>query len=340
MSNIVDFYNYQFKQNKNEPTHMINNLTATPRKEKSVDIPHISNNILAPNVFQVADLLYVPSDAFGYKYILVVVDVFNKNCDAEPLKYRDAPAVLKAFEKLYARKILEVPYILQCDGGSEFKGLAEQELFENEQIRIKYALPNRHRQQSLVERKNKEIGSTIIKFQSAQELLKHQVVKGWVKHLPELIKAINKRASQAKQRVLTHEVLSTKYSQDLIPLHSHVRAILDYPINPATKARIGNIFRSGDLRFGLKDRTVEKIILNPNLPPMYMLNGHNNGLDNRVAYTKQQLQVIPKNEIGLNTDLLNLNKTVAKPVIKPVEKVKRNKTVVEQRIQPARMAKK
>ena len=34
MSNIVDFYNYQFKQAKIEPTHMINNLTATPRKER------------------------------------------------------------------------------------------------------------------------------------------------------------------------------------------------------------------------------------------------------------------------------------------------------------------
>ena len=127
---------------------------------------------------------------------------------------------------------------------------------------------------------------------------------------------------------------------ELIPLHEHVRAILDYPINPATKARIGNIFRSGDLRFGLKDRTVEKIILNPNLPPMYMLDGEHNGLDNRVAFTKQQLQVIPQNEIGLNTDLLNLSKKIAKPVGKTVEKVKRNKTVVEQRIQPARMAKK
>ena len=55
-------------------------------------------------------------------------------------------------------------------------------------------------------------------------------------------------------------------------------------------------------------------------------------------------QVIPKNEIGLNTDLLNLNKNkVAKPVEKPVdivEKVKKNKAIIEQRIQPARLVKK
>ncbi len=50
------------------------------------------------------------------------------------------------------------------------------------------------------------------------------------------------------------------------------------------------------------------------------------------AYTKGQLQVIPQNEIGLNTDLLNLNKNkVAKPVEKPVaivEKVKRIKRLL------------
>jgi hypothetical protein len=258
------------------------------------------------------------------------------------MKIRDEPTTIKAFQKIYARKILKVPDILQCDAGSEFKGLANEKLFEEEHTRIKYALPNRHRQQSLVERKNKEIGSTIIKFQSAQELLKHRVVKQWVQHLPDLITAINERASKAKPRILTDEVLSTKYSQDLIPLHEHVRAILDHPINPATNARIGNSFRAGDLRFGLKERTVEKIILNPNLPPMYMLDGKNNGLDNRVAYTKGQLQVIPKDEIGLNTDLLNLNKNkVAKPFA-IVEKVKKNKavSVIEQRIQPSRLVKK
>ena len=341
MANIVDFYNNQFKSsNKNEPTHMINNLTTAPRKEKNVDIPHIGNNILEPNLFQVAGLLYLPSDSFGFKYLLVVVDVFNKICDAEPMKFRDADATIKAFEKLYARKILKIPDILQCDAGSEFKGLEDDELFENEHTRIKYALPNRHRQQSIVERKNKEIGSTIIKFQTAQELLKHEVVKGWVKHLPDLIKAINERASKVKPRILTDDVLSTKYSRDLIPLHEHVRAVLDYLINPATKTRIGNIFRAGDMRFGEADRTVEKIILNPNLPPMYMLNGKNNGLDNRVAYTKQQLQVIPNDEIKLNKDLLNLNKKIAKQVEQPNVKAKKNKAVIEQRIQPSRLVKK
>ena len=343
MSEITDFYHNQFKsKNKANATHMINNLTEAPRKERGVDIPHIRNNIRKAGVFQICDLLYLPQQAFGYKYVLVIIDVFNKLCDAEPLKYRDHDATLKAFTVIYERGILLIPDVLQADAGSEFKGIAQDALFKDEQTRIKYALPNRHRQQSFVERKNKEIGSTIIKFQTAQELQSHKVVKGWVKHLPDLIKAINERASERNSAPkLTNEVLCTKYSADLIPLHTHVRAVLDFPINPATKARIGNIFRAGDLRWGEDDRTVEKIILNPNLPPMYQLDGKYNGIDNRVAYTKQQLQVIPKNEIKLNKELLNLNKK-AVPVEEPPVRVKavaKEKPVIPQRIQPSRQVK-
>ena len=238
---IAEFYNKQFKVNNKAENHMINNLTSAPKKEKSVDIPHMRNNILKAGVFQICDILYLPTDVFGYKYLLVIVDVFNRLCDAEPIKYRDHDTTLKAFEAIYKRKILEIPDVLQADAGSEFKGIAKDALFKDEQTRIKYALPNRHRQQSLVERKNKEIGSTIIKFQTTQEIITHKVVKTWVKFLPALIKAINARALKREPPKLTNEVLSTKYSAELIPLHTHVRAILDYPINPATKERIGNI---------------------------------------------------------------------------------------------------
>ena len=71
-----------------------------------------------------------------------------------------------------------------------------------------------------------------------------------------------------------------------------VLIILDHPVNTATNKRMGSVFRSGDIRWNKTDRTVEKIILNPNLPPMYMLNGSDKGIDNKVAYTKSQLQRI------------------------------------------------
>ena len=42
--------------------------------------------------------------------------------DAEALKNRDATTVRNAMIKLYKRKILQEPLVLQVDGGSEFQG--------------------------------------------------------------------------------------------------------------------------------------------------------------------------------------------------------------------------
>ena len=55
------------------------------------------------NVSHQTDILYMPTDKFGYKMILVVVDIFTRMCDAEPLKKRDAISTLKAIMKIYKR---------------------------------------------------------------------------------------------------------------------------------------------------------------------------------------------------------------------------------------------
>jgi hypothetical protein len=228
----------------------------------------------------------------GYKYLLVVVDAYDSKCDAEPLKERTSRAISEAFEKIYQRGILQIPDTIQFDSGTEFKGETAVLLKKDFKASIKYALPNRHRQNSLVERKNREIAETILKFQAEKELGKNKTVKGWVKYLPSLITAINKHSELRKRRKLTGKVLYTNKSKDLIPLHSKVRRILDYPID-ATGKRIGNVFRGGDIRWNKTPQTVEKIILEPDLPPLYQLNKiGSDKIDNRVAYTKSQLQFV------------------------------------------------
>ena len=228
----------------------------------------------------------------GYKYVLVVVDAYDSKCDAEPLKERTSKAISEAFETIYQRGILDIPDVIQFDSGTEFKG-ETAELFKKEfKAGIKYALPNRHRQNSLVERKNREIGETILKFQAGIELSKGKTEKGWVKFLPNLISAINKHSEKRIRRKLTGKVLYTNKSKDLIPLHTAVRAVLDYPID-ANDKRIGNVFRGGDIRWSKTPQKVENIILEPDLPPLYQLNKiGSDKIDNRVAYTKNQLQFI------------------------------------------------
>jgi len=301
MGDIIEFIK-QIKSNKlkDRKKNEFYNLVQPPKKEKSIDTPHIRNNVLEPNVFQMGDILYLPTDAFGYKYVLSIVDVYTNKFNSVPLKSKNSSEVAKALKKLYSSEILEYPEILQFDRGSEFQGEVKEFCSKNK-IFLKYALTNRHRQQALIEAKNKMLGNVIMSFQAKKELENGKRVKGgWVKQLPELVKYFNSQADKKENKKKVNkgfaDIQVSKASQNIIPLHSNVRRPLDYPIDAATGKRNGNSFRTGDLRYDPKIRTVEKIILNPYMPPMYMLDGKNAGLDLSVAYTKQQLQIIDSKE--------------------------------------------
>ena len=102
MADILDF----IKKIKDKKTDSeIKHLIQTPKRETGVDMPHIYNNILSDEVFYEADLIFLPTDKFGYKYALVVVDVYNTKCDAVPLKKKTAHSIEKAFEKIFERGI-------------------------------------------------------------------------------------------------------------------------------------------------------------------------------------------------------------------------------------------
>jgi len=93
------------------------NLFKTPKKDK---ISPVFYNFEKDHTHQ-ADLLFMPDDK-GYKYCLCVVDVATALMDAEPLKEKTSDAVLFALKKIYARKVLDLPYKLITDSGGEFQG--------------------------------------------------------------------------------------------------------------------------------------------------------------------------------------------------------------------------
>ena len=222
-----------------------------------------------------------------YNYILVVVDAHNKKVDAEPLKNRSSNDIIEAFRKIYARPTLDIPNIISFDSGAEFKNEDVKAYFEKLHTRIKYALVNRHRQQALVERQNKTIGTVLLKNQTNKELATGKQNKEWVKDLPLLIKVMNENVPKKPlTNAISESPLSTKFSQELIPLHTNVRVKLDYPIDPVTNKRIGSVIRSGDIKFSPEIKQVSDIVLKPGYPPIYLVG--NKG----IGYTKQQLQFV------------------------------------------------
>ena len=80
-----------------------------------------------------------------YKYALVVVDVASRYVDAQALTSKDSSKVVKAFEKIYSRK-LSFPNTIIVDPGKDFMGddltngltnLIEDMMFVSNEVKLK-----------------------------------------------------------------------------------------------------------------------------------------------------------------------------------------------------------
>jgi hypothetical protein len=279
------------------------------KKDKGVNMPRFHY----PEEGQIAqaDVLFMPNDQ-GYKYMLVVVDNGTRLIDAEPLKTKDSPAVVAAFQKIFSRDIVDKPKKIEVDAGSEFKA-GTARYFENNNIKIRVAPTGRHRMQALVERANQTLGTLLTKRMTAQELLTGSTSKHWVKDLPKLISAVNtyikkreaKRKKKREKNPPSNEPLCEGSACNLLSIGDKVRVALEYPIDPVTHKRLHGKFRAGDIKFNPIIRTIKEILLKPNYPPMYLLNGHvgDMGID-PIAYTKNQLQLVPEKEKLPDTKLI------------------------------------
>lgn len=267
------------------------NLMKKPIKDKGVNVPHITSTI--PNYEHQIDLLHLPSDN-GFRYLLVVVDIYDRKTVAAPLKNKNAPYVLKKLLELYSKKILILPKRLDVDMGTEFRGQFKAYM-KDRNIVLRVAQPGRHRQQGVVERKNQQIGDALFKMMLVDEIKTGKESKKWMKYLPNVLKTIN---STAKPLVKTYpslkkeEPVCSGSSCSLLDIGTKVRRILDEPRSFHGKKLIGR-FRSADIRWNPEISTILDISLLPGKPPLYYVNqpGHPNKIL-RVGYTKNQLQVV------------------------------------------------
>ena len=119
-----------------------------------------------------------------------ISDVATALMDAEPLKEKTSDAVLFALKKIYARKILDLPYKLITDSGGEFQGKVS-DYMKKEKVNTRTAQTGRHRQVAMVERKNQLLGKVLFMKMHARELLTGKLIRDWTKDLPDIIERIN-----------------------------------------------------------------------------------------------------------------------------------------------------
>lgn len=221
----------------------------------------------------------------GYKYVLVVVDDHSRRCDAEPLRNKNPETLINAYKNIYKRKIMSIPKLMQVDAGTEFKSDVADYL-ESLGMKIRVAAPARHRQQALVESRNKLIGSIIHMIQAQQELKTKQVNTDWVKMLPEIIKEINNNLPKPITTQPYDFPYSDKTNENLLTIGSDVKVALNHPINAHNEKALSGKFRSSDIRWTTKDYKIENIMLKPSQPPLYKTTYDD------ALHTRQQLQFV------------------------------------------------
>ena len=224
----------------------------------------------------------------GYRYLLVVCDLATGKTDAEPFKYKHGFIVRDCLKRIYDRRIIKKPKLLEVDAGKEFLGDFNDYWETKLTIRVKEI--GRHRHQAVVESKNAIFGRIFNHRMIAEEIINKEQSKQWVSELRNVIRSVNTHLTHAIPEDDEHNLPLVRCKGDacnILEEGTRCRYQLDYPIDAVDDKKLYGKFRKGDIRWSKEILPITRIFLNPNQPPMYQLRDRTN-----VAYTKNQLQVV------------------------------------------------
>jgi hypothetical protein len=244
------------------------------------NIPHIAN------YNQMSDLLFLPTTKQGFKFLLVVVDLATRLFDVEPLKTKSAQTVLDALQKIYKRKTITQPYAsLTTDMGTEFQGTFHKWLY-NHDILQKVAVAGRHKQLSMVESLNKQLGRLLNGYMNSKEEETGRPYREWTDVLPVLRTELNK----IRERNLPKDPVPPLKVPDVesppkYKKGDYVHYKLDAPENILGEKQNTANFRMGDRRWSSTSHQITSVIMMNDFPNWrYTLEGVPN-----VSYSEYEL---------------------------------------------------
>ena len=231
-----------------------------------------------------ADLLELPKTKAGYRYLLVVVDLWSREIEFEPLKQKEATQVRDALKKIFKRGIvgpLKGPAQFQTDGGGEFRGSFHKFIFDRN-IYHKTAQPHRHSQQSTVERANRTLGRLFNGYMTKKEEETGKTYREWTDIVPFLRKQLNNpKIRELRKDENPYELKKNPQMGPSRPpkykVGDLVHRRLDHPEDVYGKKQPSATFRVGDFRYERANRPIVEVIpgsADPKQPAWrYMLTG-------------------------------------------------------------------
>lgn len=271
------------------------NLYRRPPKEKRSERPKVI--AWKENSTQQSDLGELPIDPKGYHYFLVLVELSRRRVDAEPIKDKTAQSTLQAFKTIFQRGRIQPPtHRLEVDSGKEFNNELVRNLFvQTIGVLIRFGETGRHQQQSFAERAIQAIEGPLLSRMTAQEKLTGVTSVEWSEDFHDIVDKVNERWQRDPPRMPDGPPKVNK-NTELLPEGTRVRVRLYEPISILGKKLHGK-FRTGDIRWDPRIRVIKKLMLSPEQPPTYLLDGPQGRLGvSRCAYTRKELQVVPKHE--------------------------------------------
>jgi hypothetical protein len=275
---------------------LIKDLYQRPIKEE--EYPHFQ--IYEPNVLHETDVLYFTSDN-GTKYILTVIDVHNRLCDARPIKNMNINTIITALDDIYQKSpYLEYPNCLQGDG--QFNNTGMRNYCKEHSINLKITEPYEHRQNAHVERLNQSIGKMLWVIQVDREIETDEPNTTWLKELPLVVEGLNQKHlkglnEEFKKPYKKIKDFAPKFNPKtkyLIEIGTEVRKLLTEPETLQGKKLQGRR-RATDTYWRYKPTyLVKESYLMPNSVPLYEIETSDTHKVFKHLLTNEQLQVIKK----------------------------------------------
>ena len=272
---------------------------------------------------EMADILHLPTDKFGFCKLLVVVDIATDAFDIEKMKGETGDETLVAFNKMIKRGIIKLPYAsLLTDGGSSFKGNFHKYLYEHG-VDHRVARVGRHHQLSNVDSLCRQLGDVFNGIMNKKEAETGKISKAWTHAIDEVREKLNeyrrkrgmrmpadittyeypifdnlelpkkkikKQGGDIQEDMTTYPTDGLKYKQikPKFAVGQMVNVLYQEPHAMTGKKQNTKQFRMGDLRLEKKKRKVLKVLYysGPN-HYRYLIDGLPNA-----SYTEQELKQV------------------------------------------------
>ena len=251
--------------------------------------------------------LVIVKNGYGRNFLLpqglaVLATPSTKKILAETLKqraFKEKKIVDDAQKEADKLNGLEIKIASKTGEGNKLFGSVSSanlvEAFESNGVTIRRGKAGRHRQQGMVERMNQTIGIAIFTKQYEKELKTGKTSRLWLHLYKPIINNINLRSK--KMKIRNESPTCEGNTCEVLAQGTQVLAVLDEPHSIEGTKIIGK-FRSADLKYSPKIRIIKQLIIKPNSPPLYLLDGsHGKNKVDRTAYTKNQLLVLNEDEI-------------------------------------------